>query len=145
MNLRTKHNINFGKLNAYIDSLPEEAQLQCICVKYAEENYPDLFLHHSPNEWGTTKDKRMIGNKMGVKAGFPDIMIMDKHGNIFFVELKSEKGELSNAQKELHAGLAKLGHEVIIMRKFGEWTLFLHNNFHEFKVNKMPKNTLKIF
>ena len=144
MTLRQKHNANFGKLNTFVDSLPEEMQLQIVCVQYAERNYPEVFLHHSPNEWGITKSQRLTGKLMGVQAGFPDVQLIDKDGNIYFIEFKSEKGELSGAQKELNAGLSKLGYEVIVIRRFGEWQLFLYKNFKKQEEEKEIEKYYKI-
>jgi hypothetical protein len=130
MTLREKHNANFGKLNPAVDSLPEEAQLQAICVQHIKNNYPEISCFHCPN---TSASKQIFAKIMGLRAGFPDIMLIDMHANFYFFEFKSEKGVLSEAQKVIHQELAEKGLEVTIIRKFGEWQLFLYKHFAEKK------------
>ncbi len=126
MSLRLRHNFNFGKLNNYVDALPEEAQLQAICVKYAQIHYPHLLLIHCPN---TSSSKQTSAKLMGLKAGFPDILLIDEFANHYYCEFKSEKGIISEAQKAMHLDLEEKGLEVQIIRKFGEWQVFLYKNF----------------
>ena len=47
--------------------------------------------------------------------GFPDLVLVGR-GRVLFVELKSEKGQLSPSQLDWYAGLLDIGAEVYVWR-----------------------------
>ena len=49
-------------------------------------------------------------------AGIPDIHVILPGGEVVFIELKSEKGKLSPAQKAMLEKLASLGHSTFVAR-----------------------------
>ncbi len=57
----------------------------------------------------------------GVKAGWPDIQILWRHA-YYGIELKTRKGVLSKAQKELHPRLRATGAQVAICRSIEDVT-----------------------
>ena len=61
-------------------------------------------------EHGGKRGKREAGRlkAKGVRAGWPDILIIYR-GRAICIELKSEKGRLSPAQKDLHPRLQLAG------------------------------------
>ena len=61
-------------------------------------------------EHGGKRDKREAGRlkAKGVKPGWPDIIILYR-GRMVAIELKSEKGRLSPAQKAMHTRLTLAG------------------------------------
>jgi hypothetical protein len=48
--------------------------------------------------------------RMGVNAGFPDLMFLGPHGEVCFVELKARDGRLGEAQAAVAAHLVAAGH-----------------------------------
>lgn len=52
----------------------------------------------------------------GVLAGIPDILIVGKAGQAYFLEVKAAKGKLSPAQKDIHAQLETLGAPIATVR-----------------------------
>ncbi len=67
---------------------------------------------------GTTARQRqrfgMARKASGVVTGFPDIVVAVSWGPVLFVELKTPKGIISEAQQRVHAQLRAVGHTVII-------------------------------
>lgn len=57
--------------------------------------------------------------KMGLTSGIPDILILH-NGTVYFLELKSENGKLSDVQKIIHAGLTHRGYQVATAYNFEE-------------------------
>ena len=54
--------------------------------------------------------------RSGMRAGEADIRIYLRGGLIRHVEVKTPKGRLSKAQRERHATLRALGHDVVVLR-----------------------------
>lgn len=61
---------------------------------------------HIPNGGRRSRVEAAIFKSLGVKAGMPDICILDT-GEAYFIELKARKGRLSDAQRLRHAELAE--------------------------------------
>ena len=62
---------------------------------------------------------RVKQNRLGAKKGFPDILIIWK-GRAIFIELKTKKGRVSDAQKACHAQLILAGGLVTVCRSLKE-------------------------
>ena len=71
-----------------------------------------------------TRAEAGIAKARGVKAGWPDVLIVFKGRAIFF-ELKGPKGRLSAAQKAAHARLRLAGAVVYTVRSLDELAAFL--------------------
>jgi hypothetical protein len=74
---------------------------------------------HAPK--GLTKEQRIRffakRKAEGVNAGFPDLIILLPGGRTFLLEMKAPKnGRLSDAQREMHAAIRAIGHEVGVAR-----------------------------
>ena len=105
-----------------------EAREQSMIVMWSHKKLvrdlmPDLrWLHHSPN--GEKRDAR-TGNKlkaMGVKPGFPDLILPVRAGNApgLVIEMKSETGSTSAPQKEWIAHFQAQGWEFRLARSAQE-------------------------
>jgi len=55
----------------------------------------------------------------------PDRIVVMPKGGVYFVEVKSEKGQLSTLQRQRIVELAVLGHRVAVVRGVEEVELFL--------------------
>ncbi len=71
-----------------------------------------------------TKAEAGIAKARGVKAGWPDVLIVFKGRAIFF-ELKGPKGRLSAAQKAAHVRLNLAGAVVYTVQSLDELAAFL--------------------
>lgn len=65
-----------------------------------------------------------IRKSMGVRAGIPDLCLVWR-GRAVFVELKTEKGRLSPAQREMHWALTLAGAAVTTCRSVDEVVEFI--------------------
>ena len=88
-----------------------EHEIQCLLIKWASA-IPELKCFAIPNG---EKRNIMTGAKLkkaGVKAGVPDLFFCVPRGGYhgLFIELKSEKGRLSNEQKYWLEVLANNGY-----------------------------------
>ena len=74
---------------------------------------------HVPN--GEKRDIRFAAKlkKMGTKAGWPDLQLFYE-GKAYFIELKAQKGQLSQSQKQVIGSLRDQGFEVKICRSLDE-------------------------
>ena len=94
-----------------------EDQLQAALFQYHWNNYPAQrgLLFHVNN-----KARNAIeGNKfkaMGVIAGVSDFIYLKPGGRPMFIELKTDTGSQSPAQKEWQAKIESAGYEYIICR-----------------------------
>ena len=88
-------------VNDNMPPITKESDIQLACndyLIYLSKQYN--FRHfHVPNEgkrsiWLHNRMKRM-----GLKSGCPDIIIEYPEGKILYIELKNEKGRLSDSQK----------------------------------------------
>jgi Holliday junction resolvase len=56
----------------------------------------------------------------GAKKGTPDLVVLDRQARVTFVEVKTDEGEPSEAQREWHAQALALGHRVAVVRSVRE-------------------------
>lgn len=95
----------------------EEDDLQIAVADYLAIALPDrmgVVWFHVPN--GGRRNKREAGRlkRMGVKAGVPDFCFITRPP--FFIELKAEKGRLSEDQKDMIGKLRNAGAQTYICR-----------------------------
>lgn len=92
--------------------------LLCWCSQNFDK-YPDLkWLHHSPNGGSRSKSEAARFKAMGVKAGFPDLVLLVKRGQWagLLIELKrpelikTKNGGASDAQLEWEEYLLSAGY-----------------------------------
>lgn len=77
----------------------EEDHLHIQVCNYLKFQYPNVLFHHSPNEGKRGYVQQAKIKAMGVKAGFPDLIIMFGGRNLA-LELKTEKGRPTTWQKK---------------------------------------------
>lgn len=92
--------------------------MQIAAVAIVANVFPQTrgLIFHVPN--GGSRNYREAANlkKMGVVAGVPDIIFIWKRA-VHAFEFKSEDGNLSDKQKEIHELWAEQGVSVTIIRK----------------------------
>lgn len=55
--------------------------------------------------------------RLGLKQGFPDLVICYSMGRVLWLEVKTATGNVSPAQRAMHLLLRRLGHHVVVVRK----------------------------
>ena len=103
-----------------------EDKLQAECFQWFHNTYPQFrgLLYAVPN--GGKRDK-ITANKMratGLVPGIPDLQAHYKGKTIFF-ELKTDKGRVSVEQFKIHNKLVDQDFSVFIIRRLGEFKLFM--------------------
>lgn len=97
-----------------------ESKLQQGCVKWFRLQYPQYLIFAIPNGGFRSKIEASIMQGEGVLAGVPDLQII-MHDYSFFVEMKAEKGKLTDNQKLIHGLLSILGFKVHVCRSLDEF------------------------
>ncbi len=103
-----------------------EAQEQIAVMRWAELQshvYPELnLLFHVPN--GSNKSKAQAGlfKAMGLKSGVPDLFLPVARGEFhgLFIEMKTNKGTLSQNQKNWLNDLETQGYMTAVAKGFEE-------------------------
>ena len=118
-----------------------EEDLQIKCVNWFNLQHPDMILHHSPNGGKRNAREAARFKAMGTLSGFPDLFLAKIKfidlGDGFefvpglFIELKSEKGTLTENQKKIHKQLEKEGYHVAVCRTFEEFVRIIENYLAE--------------
>ena len=80
--------------------------------------------HHSPNEGRRRPQYTKKLLRKGLHPGWPDIEIIYR-GRVIFIELKTQKGRVSEAQKNCHERLMLAGAVVKVVRNLDELREFL--------------------
>ena len=108
-----------------------EDNLQIACVRWFSLQYPRLsnYLHHSPN--GGFRNLREAGRfkQMGVRAGFPDLILLYPSGKYHYlcIELKSEKGKQTESQKKWHKMIQETGNKYVVCRNLDQFMTEINN------------------
>lgn len=98
----------------------EEENLQIRCVAFFTQQYPKLerLLHHSPN--GGRREIREAARfkRMGTRAGFPDLILLQPAGKYPYlaVELKTVTGDQEDRQKEYQKLITEAGGLYVVIR-----------------------------
>jgi hypothetical protein len=107
-----------------------EQQLQRALVEHLRwRAAPDVFFFHVPNGGWRSRVEAAIFKVTGTRAGVPDLLIV-RGGRLFGLELKSDRGRLSAAQKATHEELRGAGAVVetvsnidAALALLGEWKI----------------------
>jgi hypothetical protein len=96
-----------------------EENLQIVCVRWFKLQYASkgYLIHHSPNGGKRNAREGARFKAMGVLAGFPDLIIIAKN-KVFFIEMKSDKGKLTDNQENVHDALRNNGLFVYTVNDF---------------------------
>lgn len=110
-----------------------EDELQIACVQWFDMQYHDIsrYLHHSPNGGKRSKVEAAIFKAMGVRAGFPDLLLFypGKFYHMMGIELKAGKGRQSEAQKEYQELFERIGAKYAVVRSLDEFIKIVKNYF----------------
>lgn len=102
-----------------------EDELQKACVRLFDYKYPKLRLrlHHSPNGGKRNLIEAAKFKEMGVRAGFPDLILLvpNKQYPFMGIELKTAKGRLSEHQKEYQKEFERIGAKYVICHSVSEF------------------------
>lgn len=103
----------------------EEDSLQMQCVTWFGWQFPQFrgLLHHSPNGGKRNIREAQRFKRMGVQAGFPDLVLMIARGewHALCIELKAKQGRQSEAQKAMQTRLEGQGYRYIVCRSLLEF------------------------
>ena len=99
-----------------------EFKLQCRVVDYLRALPCVGMFHHSPNGsklHGSKEQRARTGARLkraGTVAGYPHLTLYASDGRVGHLELKAEKGRLSDNQIEVQQRLSGLGHRYAIVK-----------------------------
>ena len=102
-----------------------EDALQTACVTWFDLQYPSIayLLHHSPN--GGKRDAREAARfkRMGVRAGFPDLILLYPASgyNYLAIELKTKTGRQSPLQKQYEQLINAYGGKYVVCRSVDDF------------------------
>lgn len=103
----------------------EEDRLQIACVRWFDMQWPRLrpLLFHAANGGRRTKAEAGIFKAMGVRAGFPDLVLLVKNRYYRFlaIEMKSPKGRQSAAQKYYQTVFTAIDARYVVVRSFKQF------------------------
>lgn len=107
-----------------------EAQIQTTVMQHLRSRgRPDLIYLHVPNGGAHQRSvvQRMQNKRLGVQKGAPDILLYSD-GNLYCLELKTERGRPSKAQLEMMDRFIRNGAETFIARGLDEALMFLEQH-----------------
>lgn len=111
-------------------AIQSEEQLQAQCYQWFHNQFPALrgLLFHIPNGGNRSMREGATFKAIGVVAGIPDLMLcvpVSTYSNssagpihALFIEMKAEKGKLSDAQIKAHSRLNAAGYYVHVCNSF---------------------------
>lgn len=95
--------------NPFDKYIKGETALHIAVCEYVAYQYPEILIHHSPNEGKRTPFERYLIKRMNVSSGFPDLMLVDvKQNKILYLELKFGKNKLTANQSNWLKSLSLL-------------------------------------
>lgn len=101
---------------------PEDA-IQRAIVQYLQLKLPGAVISHARNEGNRGGKKGAVdgrrGKLMGVKAGFPDLVVFWQ-GDVFFLEVKAPGGYMNEAQRRTRDELEAQGFKVYLVRSIDD-------------------------
>ena len=92
-----------------------EYDVQCEIVTFLRQNLKPLALFTSFPAGGGGRIRGAKLKKSGLARGWPDLQIVYK-GKYYGLEVKNDKGVVSDCQKELHKQLIKQGAKVRVVK-----------------------------
>ena len=97
-----------------------EARLQKVILQHLKiAGVPDLIYFHPANEGRRSVVTGANLKALGMLPGVADLVII-KDGRAFFMEVKSQTGRLSDAQKEFAVAAVKAGAEWAVVHSIAE-------------------------
>ncbi|RZJ91870.1 MAG: hypothetical protein EOO20_03780 [Chryseobacterium sp.] len=107
-----------------------EGKIQQTAITYIRNKYPDFYgvIWHCPNGGFRDSITASIMTGQGLTRGIQDLHFV-WGGKLYLIEVKTEKGEVSTAQKVVHAQHDKQGFKTYIFKSseqiiyFVEWVI----------------------
>lgn len=96
-----------------------EDQIQAAVVNWMKARNIGFQVGLEGAKRGPIEQARM--KRLGMMPGHPDITLFLSGGKTVFIELKTEKGVVSPAQKQRHEDLRGWGYDVHVVRSDGSW------------------------
>jgi hypothetical protein len=97
-----------------------EAQLQrAVFAHIRLRRRADVFAFHPRNEGRDQRSLAGINSALGVVSGVPDVIII-RAGQAYGIELKSERGRVSDEQLACHATMRRAGATVGVAHNIDE-------------------------
>jgi hypothetical protein len=112
------------RVRAQVLELSETQIQEQVAAYFAKALPPHALAFHPMNEGKRGWQAQRAFKKGGGVAGIPDWCILVS-GRAIFVELKSDKGRLSDAQKAVHERIVLAGHVVTTCRSLDDVIGFL--------------------
>jgi VRR-NUC domain-containing protein len=111
MPARQLHLFHGKRQRGSVPPSPTEYQLHCAVVDTVKRwIMPGWIFTHIAS--GEKRDQVTAARlkRMGVTAGFPDLILFGPHGEVCAIELKAKNGRLSEAQAAVKRHLEQAGH-----------------------------------
>ena len=108
-----------------------ESKLQQACVRWFRYQYPTALICAIPNGGYRSPIEAKIMKSEGVTAGMPDLLICLPYEKTLFVELKTEKGNLTECQEVMHERLRKLGYGVHVVRSIDDFKCLIDEEVNQ--------------
>ncbi|OZI06609.1 hypothetical protein BWI93_19205 [Siphonobacter sp. BAB-5385] len=109
----------YPKRNPYEKYLGPEDHVQIQVCNYLRAQYPQAVFYHPPNEGKRTTFQMFKIKILGIKAGFPDLVIFHAGKNLA-LELKAAKGKPTPEQLEWIAFFRRQGWMAEICKGFDD-------------------------
>ena len=93
-----------------------EARNQAAIVEWVRVVAPGVLIFAVPNGGYRTPAEAARLKWTGTVAGVPDLVVVAPGGRVFFLEVKTPTGRLSEAQRAIHESLVALGAAPAIVR-----------------------------
>ena len=97
----------------------EESQIQKSIVTAIRCLYPKSILLAIPNEARRNVRTGAIMKAMGMLSGASDLIFIHK-GNVYFFEVKTDKGKQTDTQKEFEKRVIEQGFKYFVIRSANE-------------------------
>lgn len=84
-----------------------------------------IVCHHSPNAARRSVNAGRRIKADGMITGWPDLIVVGPEGLVAFLEVKTPRGKLSEAQREIGMALCRMGHTWQVVRSQDEAVTWL--------------------
>ena len=127
-----------------------DLQVSAVARLRQEQLAGNLMFCHVPNEGKRSRKKGFKMKREGMVAGAPDLIVWLAGGRSVCIELKTDRGDLSEAQRNFAGGVISLGHECVAIKAADAASMMrllegalglkaLHNRFDGFPVALVAK------
>lgn len=100
--------------------MSSEHLIQVSCINWFKREYPKYLIFSIPNGEFRHKTVALRLKAEGLLSGIPDLCVIT-NDKLFWIEMKAEKGRLSNSQKEVQKKMQELNQEVYTCFSFEEF------------------------